>query len=148
MRGRVRPFLWFDDNAEEAANFYVALFPGAKMLGVSRRGDGAVVTAAFQVEGQELIALNGGPAYSLTPAFSLMVECDTQAEVDRLWNALAEGGCEMQCGWVSDRFGLTWQIVPSVLFDLLHDEDDARSSRVMAAMLQMKKLDIAALENA
>lgn len=148
MRGRVRPFLWFDDNAEEAATFYVALFPGAKMLGVSRRGDGAVVTAAFQVEGQELIALNGGPAYSLTPAFSLMVECDTQAEVDRLWNALAEGGCEMQCGWVSDRFGLTWQIVPSVLFDLLHDEDDARSSRVMAAMLQMKKLDIAALENA
>lgn len=148
MSGRVRPFLWFDDNAEEAANFYVALFPGAKMLGVSRRGDGAVVTAAFQVEGQELIALNGGPAYSLTPAFSLMVECDTQAEVDRLWNALAEGGCEMQCGWVSDRFGLTWQIVPSVLFDLLHDEDDARSSRVMAAMLQMKKLDIAALESA
>jgi predicted 3-demethylubiquinone-9 3-methyltransferase (glyoxalase superfamily) len=151
---KITPFLWFDHQAEEAMNFYVSIFKNSKILSVSRYGEagpgpaGTVMTATFQLEGQEFMALNGGPDYKFTEAISLFVDCKTQEEVDELWEKLSEGGEAGPCGWLKDRFGLSWQIVPRVLGELLNDPDPAKSQRVMKAMLQMSKLDIAGLKEA
>ncbi len=152
---RIKTFLWFDTKAEEAANFYVSLFKDSKILSVARCGDagpgpkGSAMTVNFQLEGQEFMALNGGPHYKFTEAISLLVDCDSQEEVDELWNKLtAGGGAESQCGWLKDRFGLSWQIIPKALFRLMGDPDPVRSGRVVQAMLQMQKIDIAALQRA
>jgi predicted 3-demethylubiquinone-9 3-methyltransferase (glyoxalase superfamily) len=152
---KIKTFLWFDTNAEEAANFYVSLFKDSEILSVARCGDagpgpkGSAMTVNFQLAGQELVALNGGPHYKFTEAISLLVDCDSQEEVDELWSRLtAGGGAESQCGWLKDRFGLSWQIIPKALFRLMGDPDPAKSGRVMQAMLQMKKIDIAGLERA
>ena len=159
----ITPFLWFDDQAEEAANFYVSVFSSrregaaaeeTKIVDVSRYGDagpgtpGSVMTVAFQLEGQVFQALNGGPGHPLTDAISFVVECDGQDEVDQLWIALTDGGEEVACGWLTDRYGLSWQIVPKVLFELLSDPDPERAQRAMKAMLEMKKIDIAGLQRA
>jgi predicted 3-demethylubiquinone-9 3-methyltransferase (glyoxalase superfamily) len=152
---KITPFLWFDSNAEEAMNFYVSIFKNSRVLRVSRYGDagpgpkGTVMAATFQLEGQEFQALNGGPAYKFTPAISLFVNCETQEEVDELWAKLLEGGGrEDQCGWLQDKFGLSWQIIPTLLAKLLSDKDPKKSSRVMKAMLQMKKIDMNGLKRA
>ncbi len=151
---KITTFLWFDGNAEEAANHYVSIFKNSKILNVARYGEagpgpkGSVMIVRFQLEGQEFIALNGGPQFKFTEAISLFVSCDTQREVDELWSSLSAGGAESQCGWLKDRFGLSWQIVPTALTRLLQDPDPAKSKRVMEAMLQMKKIDIARLEQA
>jgi predicted 3-demethylubiquinone-9 3-methyltransferase (glyoxalase superfamily) len=144
---KITPFLWFDGNAEEAMNFYVSLFKNSKILRVVRYGDagpgpkGTVMVATFQLEGQEFQALNGGPQYKFTPAISLFVSCETQQEVDALWEKLLEGGREDQCGWLTDKFGLSWQIIPALLPKLLSDRDPKKSQSVMQAMLQMRKID-------
>jgi predicted 3-demethylubiquinone-9 3-methyltransferase (glyoxalase superfamily) len=149
---KITPFLWFNDNAEEAMNFYVSIFKNSKVGTVSRYGDagpgpkGTVMSATFQLEGQEFMALNGGPLFSFTPAISLFVNCETQGEVDELWEKLSAGGKKDRCGWLQDKFGLSWQIIPSALRRLL--SDSARSQRVMQAMLQMDKIDIKQLEAA
>jgi predicted 3-demethylubiquinone-9 3-methyltransferase (glyoxalase superfamily) len=149
---KITPFLWFNNNAEEAMNFYVAIFKNSKVGTVSRYGDagpgpkGTVMSATFQLEGQEFMALNGGPLFSFTPAISLFVNCETQEEVDELWEKLSAGGKKDRCGWLQDKFGLSWQIIPSALRRLL--SDSARSQRVMQAMLQMDKIDIKQLEAA
>jgi predicted 3-demethylubiquinone-9 3-methyltransferase (glyoxalase superfamily) len=151
---RITPFLWFDHQAEEAANLYVSVFPNSQVLSVSRYGEagpgpaGSVMTVVFELDGQRLIALNGGPHYQLTEAFSLSVECQTQEEVDRYWEALSAGGSEGPCGWLKDRFGLSWQINPTILGQMLSDPDPEKAKRAMAAMLGMKKIDIAALKQA
>jgi predicted 3-demethylubiquinone-9 3-methyltransferase (glyoxalase superfamily) len=151
---KITTFLWFDKNAEEAANHYCSIFKDSKILNVARYGDagpgakGTVMTVAFQLEGQRFLALNGGPQFQFTEAISLLVDCDTQREVDELWSKLAAGGEEGPCGWLKDKFGLSWQIIPSVLSKLMQGEDPERSKRVMEAMLQMKKMDIAGLERA
>ncbi|HEV7183906.1 MAG: VOC family protein [Actinomycetales bacterium] len=152
---RITPFLWFDDQAEQAAEFYVSLFPDSRILEVVRYGDDApgqaagVSTVRFVLEGLEFMALNGGPLFPFTEAFSLFTTADTQQEIDRLWDALiADGGEPSQCGWLKDRWGLSWQIVPNRLGELLSDPDPARAHRAMQAMLGMAKLDIAALEAA
>ena len=152
---KIRPFLWFDKEAEEAANFYVSIFQNSRITDVTRYGEpgpgpaGSVMTVAFVLDGQEFIALNGGPHFRFTEAVSMFVTCDNQAEVDYFWDKLmAGGGQSSQCGWLKDRFGLSWQIVPAVLMTLLQDPDPATSARVMQAMLQMVKLDIAALQRA
>ena len=149
---KITPFLWFNDNAEEAMNFYVSIFKNSKVGTVSRYGEagpgpkGTVMSATFQLEGQEFMALNGGPLFSFTPAISLFVNCETQEEVDELWEKLSAGGKKDRCGWLQDKFGLSWQIIPSALRQLL--SDSARSQRVMQAMLQMDKIDIKQLEAA
>ena len=151
---RITPFLWFNDNAEEAINLYTSIFPNSKIVSVTRYGEGApgpagsVMTANFELDGLGFIALNGGPLFSFSPAISFFVSCKTQAEVDELWGKLAEGGEEQPCGWVKDRFGLSWQIVPTVLGELMGDPDPVKAQRVMQAMLKMFKLDIAALQQA
>jgi predicted 3-demethylubiquinone-9 3-methyltransferase (glyoxalase superfamily) len=151
---KITPFLWFNDNAEEAMDFYVSVFQDSKIVRVSRYGDagpgkkGTVMVGAFELEGQRFSALNGGPQFSFTPAVSFVVNCETQKEVDDLWQKLCAGGKSQACGWVQDRFGLSWQIVPTVLLEMLHDEDPEKSDRVMTAMLQMDKLDIESLERA
>ena len=152
---KITTFLWFDDDAEEAMNLYVSIFRNSKIGRVSRYpasapGEpGKVMTATFTLEGQEFMALNGGPQFPFTEAISLFVSCENQAEVDELWAKLtADGGSESQCGWLKDRFGLSWQIIPTALGRLLGDPDPARSQRAMQAMLQMKKIDVAALEAA
>ena len=152
---KITPFLWFNQEAEEAANLYVSLFKDSKILGVSRYGDagpgpkGSAMTVEFQLAGQRFIALNGGPHFKFTEAISLFVSCDSQEEVDTLWSRLtANGGQEGQCGWLKDRFGLSWQIVPSRFMQMIQDKDPKRSQRVMQAMLTMKKFDIARLEEA
>jgi len=153
---KITPFLWFDDQAEEAANFYVSLFEGSEIVSVTRRGDmgpppkpkGGVMSLTFRLGGREYFALNGGPHYKLTEAFSMFVSCDTQEEVDRLWTALSEGGQPLRCGWLTDRFGVTWQIIPKAMTDMLADKDRARAGRVMNAMMGMVKLDIAGLKAA
>ena len=151
---KISPFLWFDDQAEEAMNFYVATFENSKAGKVTRYGDagpgpkGSVMTASFELEGQQFTALNGGPRFKFTEAISFVVNCKTQNEVDELWAKLSEGGQTQQCGWLKDRFGLSWQIVPSVLIELLNDPDPQKSERVMQAMLQMTKIDIAKLRQA
>lgn len=153
---KITPFLWFDDDAEEAARFYVSLFEGSEILTVNRLGDagpppkpkGGVLSLTFRLAGRDYFALNGGPHYKLTSAFSMFVSCDSQEEVDRLWAKLSEGGQEQRCGWLTDRFGLTWQIIPKRMNELLADKDRARAGRVMQAMMGMIKLDVAKLEAA
>ena len=151
---KITPFLWFDDKAEEAMNFYVSIFKNSKRGRVSRYGEagpgpkGTVMVATFQLEGQEFQALNGGPQYKFTPAISLFVNCDTQQEVDALWEKLLEGGREDQCGWLTDKFGLSWQVIPTLLPKLLSDKDPKKSQSVMKAMLQMKKIDGRRLQQA
>ena len=154
MTTTVTPFLWFDDAAEEAAELYVATLPDSRILDVSRYGEGGPMPAGramvvvFEVAGLRVQALNGGPGHTLTPAFSLAVTVDTQAEVDRIWAALTEGGSEGRCGWLVDRYGVSWQVVPAELPSLLGDPDPGRASRAMTAMLGMSRLDVAALRAA
>jgi Uncharacterized protein conserved in bacteria len=151
---KVTPFLWFDDQAEEAASFYVSIFRNAKISSIARYGDGGprpkgtVMTATFEIEGEEFTALNGGPEFTFSPAISFCVNCADQGEVDELWEKLTAGGEPGQCGWLNDKFGVSWQIIPKALIELLNDPDPVKSQRVMSAMLQMKKIDVAALERA
>jgi predicted 3-demethylubiquinone-9 3-methyltransferase (glyoxalase superfamily) len=150
----ITPFLWFDTQAEEAMNFYISIFKNSKILSVTRYGaagpgpQGSVMTATFQLNGQEITALNGGPEYTFTEAISFSVNCETQEEVDELWKKLSEGGEEGPCGWLKDKYGLSWQINPTVLGEMLRDKDADKSKRVMEAMLKMKKIDIATLRRA
>jgi predicted 3-demethylubiquinone-9 3-methyltransferase (glyoxalase superfamily) len=139
---KIRPFIWFDDQAEEAAKFYTSIFKNSKILNVNER------FATFELEGQEIMALNGGPHFQLTPAFSFFVDCKTQQEVDDLWERLSAGGKKSQCGWLTDKFGLSWQIIPSALGELMGDDDEKKSSAVMKAMLEMEKIDIKGLQEA
>jgi predicted 3-demethylubiquinone-9 3-methyltransferase (glyoxalase superfamily) len=151
---KITPFLWFDYQAEEAANFYVSIFKNSKISTVNRYGEagpgpkGTVMTIAFQLDGQEFVALNGGPLFPFTQAISFVVNCETQEEVDELWEKLSAGGKQQQCAWLTDKFGVPWQIVPTQLVTLLSDPDPVKSARVMQAMLQMTKIDIAALKRA
>jgi predicted 3-demethylubiquinone-9 3-methyltransferase (glyoxalase superfamily) len=151
---KITPFLWFDHQAEEAAGFYTAIFPNSKIVKVVRCGAagpgpaGSVLTVEFQLDGQTFVGLNGGPHYQFTPAISFVVNCQTQDEVDGYWTKLSAGGAEVQCGWIRDKFGVSWQIVPTVLPQLLSDPDPNKAQRVMKAMLAMKKLDINALQQA
>jgi predicted 3-demethylubiquinone-9 3-methyltransferase (glyoxalase superfamily) len=152
---RISPFLWFDDQAQQAAEFYVSLFPDSRILTVSRFGEDApgpasgVTTVTFELEGVQFVALNGGPLYSFTEAVSFLVLAEDQAEIDRLWEALtAEGGEPGRCGWLKDRWGLSWQIVPPVMNELIADPDRARSARVVEAMMAMDKIDIGGLRAA
>ncbi len=155
---KISPFLWFDNQAEEAANYYVSIFKNSIVLSVSRydeagakasgRPVGSAMTVAFQLEGQEFTALNGGPIFKFTEAISFVVNCATQAEVDHYWESLSADPKSEQCGWLKDKFGLSWQIVPEALGQMLGDKDSAKSGRVMQAMLQMKKIDIAELKKA
>jgi predicted 3-demethylubiquinone-9 3-methyltransferase (glyoxalase superfamily) len=150
----INPFLWFDNQAEEAANFYISVFPGSRITEVSRYGDagpgtpGSVMVVAFELNGQIFQALNGGPRYTFSPAISFFVPCETQAELDAIWDKLSAGGNAMACGWITDRYGVTWQIVPRVLLEMLRDDDRARADRVMEAMFGMVKLDVPALQAA
>src|SRR5437773_4058457 len=155
---KITPFLWFDNQAEEAVKFYTSIFKNSKTLDVTHYGDegpkvsgrpkGSVMTIKFQLDGQEFIALNGGPHFKFTEAISLVVNCQTQQELDEFWQKLSAGGQEVQCGWLKDKFGLSWQIVPTILTELLQDKDPAKTQRVMNAVLQMKKLDIKRLQDA
>ena len=151
---KITPFLWFNNQAEEAVNLYVSIFKNSRIVSLSRYGDagpgpkGSVMSMTFELEGQQFYALNGGPHFSFTPAISLFVNCETQAEVDELWDKLSTGGRKDRCGWLQDKYGLSWQIVPSVLGQLLGDKNPSKSSSVMRAMLQMDKLDIARLQQA
>jgi predicted 3-demethylubiquinone-9 3-methyltransferase (glyoxalase superfamily) len=151
---KITPFLWFDGNAEDAMNFYVSVFKKSKVVSVRRYGkagpgkEGSVMTGTFQIEGQEFFVLNGGPQYKFTPAISLFVNCETQQEVDELWDKLSAGGRKDRCGWLQDKFGLSWQIIPSDLGKLLGDKDPKKASSVMQAMLQMDKIDIKTLKQA
>ncbi len=151
---KITPFLWFDDNAEEAMNFYTSVFKDSKVLGITRFGEGGprpagmVMTASFEIHGQEFTALNGGPEYKFTEAVSFFVNCETQDEVDNLWEKLSEGGEKGQCGWLKDKFGLSWQIVPAALSRLMGDPDPRKARNVVQAMLKMNKIDIAELERA
>ena len=151
---KITPCLWFDMKAEEAVAFYLATFRDGRVVSTARYGDsgpgpkGAVMTILFEIEGQRFLALNGGPHYSFTPAISLIVDCETQADVDRLWDRLGEGGKPMQCGWIADRFGVTWQIVPSLIPRIMQSDDAAGIARVMRAIMPMTKIDTATLERA
>ncbi len=151
---QITPFLWFDGQAEEAANLYVSLFENSKVLSVARYGEagpgpaGTAMLVNFELDGRPFIALNGGPQYKFTEAISFTISCKIQAEVDRFWDALTEGGEESQCGWLKDRFGLSWQVIPECLGRLMGDPDPKKAGRVMRAMFKMKKMDIAALEAA
>ena len=152
---KISPFLWFDTQAEEAANLYTSIFPNSKILAIARYGDagpgpkGSVMTVQFQLDGQEIIALNGGPMYKFTEAFSLSVDCKNQEDVDRYWTKLtADGGQEGPCGWCKDKFGLSWQVTPSILPQMLSDTDRKKAMRAMEAMMKMKKIDIGALKRA
>lgn len=151
---KINPFLWFDNQAEEAARFYTSIFKDSKITAITRYGEagpgpsGSVLTVAFEIEGQKFVALNGGRQAQFTDAISFVVNCTTQQEVDEYWKKLTEGGEEIQCGWLKDKYGVSWQIVPTVLFEMLQDKDAERTQRVMRAMFPMKKLDIAALEAA
>ena len=148
------PSLWFDNNAEEAVNFYISIFKNSKTGRIARYGEvgpgpaGTVMTIEFSLDGEEFLAINGGPYFNFTPAISFMVPCDTQEEIDRLWDQLSEGGTTEQCGWLKDKYGVSWQIVPSILGDMIQDKDTEKAQRVMKVMLQMNKLDIQALKNA
>ena len=151
---KITPFLWFDDQAEEAANFYISVFPNSKIVGIMRNNDatpgqtGAVLTVDLVLDGQPVTFLNGGPHFQFSDAFSFVVHCADQAEVDRYWDALLEGGEPSQCGWLKDRFGFSWQITPDILLKLMADPDRAKASRVAAAMMTMVKIDIDQLESA
>ena len=151
---KITPFLWFDNQAEEAANFYVSIFKDSKMIGCSRYGDtgpgpkGSVMVAEFELNGQRFSALNGGPTFKFTEAISMLVNCESQEEVDYFWEKLSEGGQEVECGWLKDKYGLSWQVTPTKLLEYIKDPDQAKADRVMAAMMTMKKIDIAALDRA
>lgn len=151
---KIIPFLWFDDKAEEAAKFYVSIFKNSRIVTVTRYGEtgpgpkGSAMSVIFQLDGEEFYALNGGPMFKFTEAISFFINCETQEEVDHLWEKLSEGGKESQCGWLKDRYGLSWQVVPTVLGKYLQDKDPAKSKRVMQAMLQMGKIDIKKLQQA
>ena len=155
---KITPFLWFDDKAEEAVNFYVSIFKNSKIGSIARYGEagaevsgrqkGTVMTVTFQLDGQEFVALNGGPIFNFSPAISFVVNCETQEEVDKLWDKLSEGGEREQCGWLKDKYGVSWQVVSTVLGEMLQDKDAERSERVMKAMLQMNKIDIEGLKKA
>lgn len=155
---KITPFLWFDSQAEEAVNFYTSIFKNSKIVHVARyegegakisgRPEGTVMTVAFELDGQPFMALNGGPVFKFTEAISFVVNCETQEEVDELWEKLSEGGKKGQCGWLKDKYGVSWQIVPTVLGELLRDKDAAKSKRVMKEMLQMDKIDIKRLKKA
>ena len=154
MATKITPFLWFNGQAEEAAQFYTSVFNNSKINAITRYGEGApgpagtVMTVSFQLDGQEFTALNGGPMYQLTPAVSFVVHCRTQQEVDEYWDKLLEGGQAQACGWLTDRFGVSWQITPTLLLEAIQDKDPARKRRVMDAMMQMIKLDIQKLKDA
>ena len=151
---KITPFLWFDSQAEEAATFYTSVFPDSKITAVTRYGEsgpgpaGSVMTVAFELDGQPFTALNGGPHFKFTEAVSFVVHCETQPEVDEFWEKLSEGGQEVQCGWLKDKYGLSWQIVPAVLIEMMKDQNAARKERVVKAFMRMKKLEIAVLEAA
>jgi predicted 3-demethylubiquinone-9 3-methyltransferase (glyoxalase superfamily) len=155
---KITPFLWFDDKAEEAVSLYISIFKNSKILSTTRyeekgaavsgRPSGTVMTVEFELEGQKFVALNGGPHFKFTEAVSFAVDCETQAEVDEFWEKLSAGGEESQCGWLKDKYGLSWQVVPTILPKLLNDKDAQKAKRVMEAMLQMKKLDIQKLKDA
>ena len=151
---KITPFLWYDSKAEEAANFYVSIFKNSKILNIARCGEagpgpkGSVMMVTFQLEEQKFMALNGGPHYTFSPAISFFVDCETQAEVDELWERLSSGGSELQCAWLKDKFGVSWQIVPRALIELMQDKDPVKSQRVFKAMLQMTKIDIEGLQRA
>jgi predicted 3-demethylubiquinone-9 3-methyltransferase (glyoxalase superfamily) len=151
---KISPFLWFEHQAEEAAKFYTGIFPDSRIRSATRYGDagpgpkGSVMSVTFDLQGQEFLALNGGPMFRFSPAISFFVKCETQQEVDHYWNSLVAGGTPQQCGWLQDKFGLSWQIVPTVLGEMLGDKDPAKSKRVMEAMMKMVKLDIAGLRAA
>ena len=151
---KITPFLWFDNQAEEAMNHYISIFPDSKVVSIMRYGDegpgpkGAVMSVTFQLAGQGFMALNGGPQFTFTEAISLYVHCETQAEVDELWEKLSEGGEPGPCGWLKDKYGLSWQIIPNALGEMLQDKDPEKANRVMRAMLQMSKIDIAGLRRA
>jgi predicted 3-demethylubiquinone-9 3-methyltransferase (glyoxalase superfamily) len=151
---KITPFLWFDGEAEEAMRFYVSIFKNSRIVGVSRYGDagpgpkGTVMVAKFELDGQEFLALNGGPQFTFSPAVSFVVNCETQGEVDDYWDKLSAGGEKQQCGWLKDKYGLSWQIVPTILGEMMQDKDAGKSQRVMKAMLQMTKIDIKSLQEA
>jgi predicted 3-demethylubiquinone-9 3-methyltransferase (glyoxalase superfamily) len=151
---KITPFLWFDGKAEEAMNFYVSIFKNSKVVSVSRYGEGApgpkgtVMAATFEIEGQRFNALNGGPMFTFTPAISFLIDCKTQQEVDEFWEKLSEGGEKSRCGWLKDKYGVSWQVIPAVLSELMRDKDPEKSKRVMQAMLQMDKIDIEGLKRA
>lgn len=155
---KITPFLWFDDKAEEAANFYVSIFKNSRISAITRydesaaavsgRPKGSVMTVEFQLDGQEFTALNGGPIFKFNESVSFVVNCETQEEVDRFWEKLSEGGQTSQCGWLKDKYGLSWQVVPTILAKLFQDKDPEKSKRVMQAMLKMSKLDIKTLKQA
>ena len=151
---KITPFLWFDNQAEEAANFYVSIFKDSEVVTVTRYGDagpgpkGMAMTVVFRLDGQEFIALNGGPQFKFTEALSFSVDCKTQQEVDEFWEKLSEGGEESMCGWLKDKYGLSWQIIPSALGEMLGDKDPEKANRVLQAMLKMQKIIIADLQNA
>jgi predicted 3-demethylubiquinone-9 3-methyltransferase (glyoxalase superfamily) len=151
---KITPFLWFDGKAEEAMNFYVSVVKNSKVVSLSRYGEGSpgqkgtVMSATFELAGQRFIALNGGPQFTFSPAISFLINCETQEEVDQLWEKLSDGGKKERCGWLKDKYGLSWQIIPSALGQMLGDKDPAKSRRVMQAMLQMDKIDIRGLKEA
>jgi predicted 3-demethylubiquinone-9 3-methyltransferase (glyoxalase superfamily) len=155
---KITPFLWFDNNAEEAAKFYTSIFKNSKIIDIAHYREsaaaasgspkGTVMIVSFDLEGQQFMALNGGPVFKFSPAISFLVNCETQEEVDDLWKRLSEGGEQDQCGWLKDKFGMSWQIVPNVLGEMLQDKDAKKSERVMEALLQMKKIDIQDLRKA
>jgi predicted 3-demethylubiquinone-9 3-methyltransferase (glyoxalase superfamily) len=155
---KITPFLWYDNQAEEAAKFYVSIFKNSKVTSVSRYGDeaakvsgrpaGSVMTVAFTLDGQDFTALNGGPLFKFTEAISFVAHCKTQEEVDHLWEKLPQGGQKSQCGWLKDKYGVSWQVVPDVLMELMQDKNPAKSEKVMEAMLQMNKIEIKALKQA
>jgi len=151
---KITPFLWFDTEAEEAAKFYVSVFKNSKVVSTTRYGEagpgpkGSVMTVEFDLEGQRFVGLNGGPQFKFTEAVSFVVNCTTQEEVDYFWEKLSEGGQEIQCGWLKDKYGLSWQVVPTILIEFLQDKDPVKAQRVMKAMLQMKKIEIEPLKRA
>ncbi|WP_081675045.1 VOC family protein [Daejeonella oryzae] len=151
---KITPFLWFDGQAEEAMKFYTSIFKNSKVVKISRYGEagpgpkGSIMSAIFQLDGQEFYALNGGPMFSFSPAISFFVKCETQQEVDEFWEKLSEGGNVQQCGWLQDKFGISWQIIPNALGEMLNDPDPVKSQNVMNAMLKMKKIDIKGLKEA
>ncbi|MDP9265737.1 MAG: VOC family protein [Chloroflexota bacterium] len=151
---KITPFLWFDGKAEEAMNFYTSVFKNSKIVSITRYEEegpgtnGTVMSGAFQLEGQEFYALNGGPQFTFSPAISFFVNCETQQEIDELWEKLAEGGEKQRCGWLKDKYGVSWQIIPTALGEMLQDKDAERSKRVMEAMLRMDKIEISTLKQA
>jgi predicted 3-demethylubiquinone-9 3-methyltransferase (glyoxalase superfamily) len=154
MAQKITPFLWFDDQAEEATKYYVSIFKNSEILSINRYGEagpgseGTVMTTTFRLDGQEFMALNGGPHFRFTEAISFFIDCDSQEEVDELWEKLSAGGETSQCGWLKDKYGLSWQVIPRVLGEMLQDPDRERANRVMQAMLEMTKIDIAKLKEA